>query len=93
MAYHTYEFLKRRKNDPKWRKAYTSARNKRIIGTLVTINIIIWGFVLWKKIESAGERKVESLYIVYKVSFSNASFCFPNLIAISDSFMYAFVFA
>ncbi len=37
MAYHTYEFLKRRKNDPKWRKAYTSARNKRIIGTLVTI--------------------------------------------------------
>ena len=49
MAYHTYEFLKRRKNDPKWRKAYTSARNKRIIGTLVTINIIIWGFVLWKK--------------------------------------------
>ena len=52
MAYHTYEFLKRRKNDPKWRKAYTSARNKRIIGTLVTINIIIWGFVLWKKIES-----------------------------------------
>ncbi|OSH41544.1 hypothetical protein YM116_1772 [Enterococcus faecalis] len=65
MAYHTYEFLKRRKNDPKWRKAYTSARNKRIIGTLVTINIIIWGFVLWKKIES-GDIEVNNIIDVLK---------------------------
>ncbi|EPM8095639.1 hypothetical protein ACTRHD_001752 [Enterococcus faecalis] len=64
-AYHTYEFLKRRKNDPKWRKAYTSARNKRIIGTLVTINIIIWGFVLWKKIES-GDIEVNNIIDVLK---------------------------
>ncbi|RXK57316.1 hypothetical protein EPB68_09345 [Enterococcus faecalis] len=65
MAYHTYEFLKRRKNDPKWRKAYTSARNKRIIGALVTINIIIWGFVLWKKIES-GDIGVNNIIDVLK---------------------------
>lgn len=35
MAYHTYEFLRKRRNEPKWRDAYLTARNKRIISFLV----------------------------------------------------------
>ncbi|MGC6769070.1 hypothetical protein [Enterococcus sp. LJL51] len=52
MAYHTYEFLKKRRNEPKWRKAYISARNKRIISTLILINLLLWGTVLFIYIQS-----------------------------------------
>lgn len=51
MAYHTYEFLKRRRNDPKWRGAYISARNKRIISFLLVGNLFLWGAVFWRYIE------------------------------------------
>lgn len=51
MAYHTYEFLKKRRNDPKWRSAYISARNKKIISFLVLGNIILWGAIYWRYIE------------------------------------------
>lgn len=50
MAYHTYEFLKNRRNDPKWRDAYISARNKKIISYLVLGNVILWGAILWRYI-------------------------------------------
>lgn len=45
MAYHTYEFLKNRRNDPKWRAAYISARNKKIISFLLLGNLFFWGAV------------------------------------------------
>ncbi|EOH96784.1 hypothetical protein UAW_01742 [Enterococcus haemoperoxidus ATCC BAA-382] len=51
MAYHTYEFLKKRRNDPKWREAYISARNKKIISFLVLGNLFFWGAILWRYIE------------------------------------------
>lgn len=51
MAYHTYEFLKKRRNDPKWREAYISARNKKIISFLVLGNLFFWGTILWRYIE------------------------------------------
>ena len=34
MAYHTYEFLRKRRNDPKWRDAYQSALIQRLIGVV-----------------------------------------------------------
>ncbi|MGX7263623.1 hypothetical protein [Enterococcus crotali] len=51
MAYHTYEFLKNRRNDPKWRASYISARNKRIISFLVMGNLFFWGAILWRYID------------------------------------------
>lgn len=50
MAYHTYEFLKNRRNDPKWRAAYISARNKKIISFLLLGNLFFWGAVFWRYI-------------------------------------------
>lgn len=40
MALHTYEFYRKRKNDPKWRDAYIEARDKRIISFLVTLIVL-----------------------------------------------------
>lgn len=69
MVYYIYEFLKRCKNDLKWRKVYIFVRNKCIIGILVMINIIIWGFVLWKKIES-GDIEVNNIIDVLKLKIN-----------------------
>ena len=52
MAYHTYEFLRKRRNDPKWREAYLSERNKRIITFLILANLLFWGALLWRYIEN-----------------------------------------
>jgi hypothetical protein len=52
MAYHTYEFLKKRRKDPKWRNAYLNARNKRIISFLFAANFLFWGAILWRYIEN-----------------------------------------
>ncbi|MEI5994113.1 hypothetical protein [Candidatus Enterococcus mansonii] len=51
MAYHTYEFLRKRRNDPKWRDAYISARNKKIISFLLVGNLFFWGSIIWRYIE------------------------------------------
>lgn len=46
MAPHTYEFLRKRRNDPKWRPSYIKARNSRIISFFGSLIIIIFiGFV------------------------------------------------
>ncbi|WP_086351171.1 hypothetical protein [Candidatus Enterococcus clewellii] len=52
MAYHTYEFLRKRRNEPKWRDAYLAARNKRIILFLVMGNLLFWGAIAWRYIEN-----------------------------------------
>ena len=59
MAYHTYEILKRRKNDPNGERPIHlfNVGINGIIGTLVTINIIIWFFcfVIGKKNKQSGD--------------------------------------
>lgn len=51
MAYHTYEFLRKRKNEPKWRDAYLKAKWIRIISFLFTATLIIGGFVIYKYVK------------------------------------------
>lgn len=41
MAYHTYEFLRKRRNDPKWRDAYQSALIQRLIGVVFILLVLI----------------------------------------------------
>ncbi|MEY8515022.1 hypothetical protein [Lactococcus taiwanensis] len=43
MALHTYDFYRRRKYDPKWREAYISARNARIITFFIELIIVALG--------------------------------------------------
>lgn len=40
MALHTYEFYKRRKNEPKWKDDYIRVRNLRIVSITMTIIVI-----------------------------------------------------
>lgn len=54
-SYHTYEFLKKRKNDPRWREEYlqrkedlTLAFMYKIFWFLVGVNIIIWTYGFFK---------------------------------------------
>lgn len=51
MAYHTYEFLKKRKNETKWRDAYLKAKWMRIISFLFIVALIIWGIFIYKYVE------------------------------------------
>ena len=48
MAYHTYDFLRRRKNDPKWRGAYESARLQRTISFVFVLAIIAIVLFIYK---------------------------------------------
>lgn len=55
MAYHTYDFLKKRKDDPKWRDAYLIAHTDRLISLyrttflfLLIANALVWFFALTK---------------------------------------------
>ncbi|MDN6071293.1 MAG: hypothetical protein L0I48_08895 [Lactococcus plantarum] len=48
MAYHTYEFLRRRKNEPKWREAYQKALLLRMIGIVCMLAIIAVGLFVYK---------------------------------------------
>lgn len=47
MAYHTFEFLRKRRKDPKWRDAYLNALLKRLYGA-VFIMLLLVGFVYTK---------------------------------------------
>lgn len=47
-SYHTYEFLKKRKHDPKWREEYLQKKEEhtvafmiKIFGFLVELNVVI----------------------------------------------------
>ncbi len=44
MAYHTFEFLRKRRKDPKWKDAYLNALLKRLYGA-VFIMLLLVGFV------------------------------------------------
>ena len=52
MAYHTYEFYRKRKNDPKWRDDYINARNIRIITSLITLVILVFGLLFYFYVKS-----------------------------------------
>lgn len=52
MAYHTYEFYRKRKNDPKWRDEYINARNIRIITSLITLVILVFGLLFYFYVKS-----------------------------------------
>ncbi len=41
MAYHTFEFLRKRRKDPKWRDAYLNALLKRLYGAVFLMLIFI----------------------------------------------------
>ena len=52
-VYHTYEFLKKRKNDPKWRDQYLEKKEDRtiaflykIIFLLVGLNLVVWSLAI-----------------------------------------------
>lgn len=47
MAYHTFEFLRKRRKDPKWKDAYLNALLKRLYGA-VFIMLLLVGFVYTK---------------------------------------------
>lgn len=47
MAHHTFEFLRKRRKDPKWRDAYLNALLKRIYGA-VFIMLLFVGFLYIK---------------------------------------------
>ncbi|MDR2276378.1 MAG: hypothetical protein LBE23_00870 [Vagococcus sp.] len=44
MPYHTFEFLRKRRKDPKWRDAYLNALLKRLYGAVFVMLLLI-GFV------------------------------------------------
>lgn len=51
-TYHTYEFLKKRQDNPKWREAYVDARKSRVqnrILTVIAAVILIEGLMLLKR--------------------------------------------
>lgn len=47
MAYHTFEFLRKRRKDPKWRDAYLDALLKRLYGVVFAVLLLV-GFVFVK---------------------------------------------
>lgn len=47
-TYHIYEFLKKRKHDPKWREEYTIAFMIKIFWFLVGLNVVIWTYGFYK---------------------------------------------
>lgn len=54
-TYHTYEFLKKRKDDPKWKDQYLQRKEERELSTLyrilffmICLNILIWGYGIFR---------------------------------------------
>jgi hypothetical protein len=54
-SYHTYEFEKKRKHDPKWREEYLQRKEEhtvafmiKIFWFLVGLNVVIWTYGFYK---------------------------------------------
>lgn len=47
MAYHTFEFLRKRRHEPKWKLDYQIALLSRILYGLIIANVFVWGYGLF----------------------------------------------
>lgn len=47
MAYHTFEFLRKRRHEPKWKLDYQIALLSRILYSLIIANVFVWGYGLF----------------------------------------------
>ncbi|GAX48085.1 hypothetical protein [Pseudolactococcus reticulitermitis] len=70
MAYHTYEFLKRRKNEPKWAVAYHKALMNRILSAIISIIIILLVILVYLYIDR-NNVDVQYYFEICKEKISN----------------------
>lgn len=70
MAYHTFEFLRKRRKDPKWRDAYLNALLKRLYGA-VFVMLLLVGFVYVRNDDIDVMMYLESLIKKIKSFFGS----------------------